>query len=56
MSWNFDGTDDWVGNKNAAPVTTYAGGITGSIWFKLDTLGDGRTLIWISNAAGTERI
>lgn len=51
MSYNFDGTNDWIGNTTTCPVTTFP--CTLACWFKFD-IADG-TLISISNATGGQR-
>lgn len=52
MSWNFDGTDDWVGNASATPITTTPATI--ACWFNADAFGD--HLINISNSSGSDKL
>lgn len=51
MSWDFDGTDDWVGNTTTAPVTALPATI--ACWFNADVFN--QHLINISNSTGNNK-
>lgn len=50
MSYDFDGTNDWIGNTTTCPVTTFP--CTLACWFRYDVDG---TLISVSNSTGGQR-
>lgn len=50
MSYDFDGTNDWIGNVTTSPVTTFP--CTLACWFKYNLDG---TLISVSNNTGASR-
>lgn len=51
MSYDFDGTNDWIGNTTTCPVTTFP--CTLACWFRTN-IADG-TIISVSNATGAQR-
>ena len=52
MSYDFDGTDDWIGNTTTCPITNAP--FTASCWFNADVF-DGGALITLSNSSGNDR-